>query len=210
MRLKISSGKGFTLIELLVAISVLAIIAVLGWRGLDSIVRTRATLNEDLEQTRGLQLTFAQLQNDCMYWVGANGLAASALPTFIAQNGRLILVRTVFIEQQPTQLQVVAYRLHDGVLTRQESPATRDGDELRQLWQTMSRAAPAASGAVILQTNIDAMTWRVWMNDGNGWRTPVAATERSPSAAPMTGAEVTLQLRGHARGVSKILLLGSA
>jgi len=29
---------GFTLIELLVAISVLAVVAVLGWRGLDGIV----------------------------------------------------------------------------------------------------------------------------------------------------------------------------
>jgi general secretion pathway protein J len=33
--------RGLTLIELLVAISVLAFVAVLGWRGLDSIVRAR-------------------------------------------------------------------------------------------------------------------------------------------------------------------------
>jgi general secretion pathway protein J len=30
---------GFTLVELLVAISILAIVAVLGWRGLDGIIR---------------------------------------------------------------------------------------------------------------------------------------------------------------------------
>ncbi len=35
---------GFTLVELLVAISILAILAVLGWRGLDSIVRARIGL----------------------------------------------------------------------------------------------------------------------------------------------------------------------
>ena len=34
-------SAGFTLIELLVAIGILAMVAVLGWRGLDSIVRSR-------------------------------------------------------------------------------------------------------------------------------------------------------------------------
>src|SRR6476660_7000846 len=53
--------RGFTLIELLVAISVMAIVAVLGWRGLDSIVRARVALNADLDHTRGLQLAFAQM-----------------------------------------------------------------------------------------------------------------------------------------------------
>ena len=62
---RVRSQAGFTLIELLVAISILAIVAVLGWRGLDSIVRSREALTSELEQTRGLQLTFAQLQSDC-------------------------------------------------------------------------------------------------------------------------------------------------
>jgi len=34
-------SRGLTLVELLVAIAVLAIISVLGWRGLDVITRTR-------------------------------------------------------------------------------------------------------------------------------------------------------------------------
>jgi general secretion pathway protein J len=36
-----AAPRGFTLIELLVAITILAIVAVLGWRGLDGIVRAR-------------------------------------------------------------------------------------------------------------------------------------------------------------------------
>ena len=58
--------RGMTLVELLVAMTVMAFIAVLGWRGLDSITRARISLNEELAQTRGLQLTFAQMQTDCM------------------------------------------------------------------------------------------------------------------------------------------------
>ena len=54
--------RGFTLVELLVAISILAIVAVLGWRGLDGIVRARTTLTQQMETTRGMQLAFAQMQ----------------------------------------------------------------------------------------------------------------------------------------------------
>ena len=58
-------ARGFTLVELLVAISILAMVAVLGWRGLDGIVRARVALTDQMEVTRGMQLAFAQMQSDC-------------------------------------------------------------------------------------------------------------------------------------------------
>src|SRR5471032_421874 len=69
--LRSSSRNGFTLVELLVAIGVLAMVAVLGWRGLDSIVRSREVLTSQLEQARGMQLAFAQMQSDCDHLAGA-------------------------------------------------------------------------------------------------------------------------------------------
>jgi len=48
------NNRGFTLVELLVAITILAIVATLGWRGLDGIVRARIALNAQLEQSRGI------------------------------------------------------------------------------------------------------------------------------------------------------------
>ena len=52
-------ADGFTLIELLVAIGILAMVAVLGWRGLDSIMRSREVLTGQLEQARGMQLALS-------------------------------------------------------------------------------------------------------------------------------------------------------
>src|SRR5450830_1177753 len=59
------SSSGFTLVEMIIAITILAMVAILGWRGLDGIVRSRIALTTEMEQTRGMQLTFAQLQSDC-------------------------------------------------------------------------------------------------------------------------------------------------
>ena len=38
--------RGFTLVEVMVALAVLALIAALGWQGIDGIVRTRDASNE--------------------------------------------------------------------------------------------------------------------------------------------------------------------
>ena len=99
-----------TLVELLVAISVLGFVAVLGWRGLDSIVRARIALTSDLEQTRGMQLAFAQLQSDCAHLVSPSVLPGR-IPLALGQ-GRLTLVRTVFADNQPSRLQVISYRVN--------------------------------------------------------------------------------------------------
>jgi len=208
--------KGLTLVELLVAISVLGFVAVLGWRGLDSIVRARIALTSDLEQTRGMQLAFAQLQSDCAHLVSPSALP-NRIPLAVGQ-GQLTLVRTVFADNQPSRLQVIAYRVRDGVLTRRESAATRDLRELDTLWQTAVNDTDTGQApfdklrtGVTLQSDVAAMTMRLWIN--GGWRTEADAviTIGGSTATPSipTGLEVTMQLRGRDTGMLKIFLLGA-
>lgn len=101
--------SGFTLIELLVAVTILAIIAVMGWRGLDSIIRARVGLNQELEQSRGAQISFVQLENDCAHLVSEAMLPRRE--NIRAFEQQLILIRTVYEDNQATRLQVVAYRM---------------------------------------------------------------------------------------------------
>lgn len=203
--------SGLTLVELLVAISVLAIVAVLGWRGLDSIVRARIALTNDLEQTRGLQLAFAQLQSDCMHLANASTLPNR--PAINAQPAQFNLVRMVFSDGQPSRLQVVSYQVKDGVLTRRESTATRDLNKLDMYWQTALNNSDDAQ-VVTLQSGVSAMTMRLWQSDGSGWSIPVAKPPTPPASPAITppaptGLEISLQLEGHKISMLKIFLLGA-
>ena len=212
---------GFTLIELLVAISILAIVAVLGWRGLDGIVRARIALTANLDQTRAMQLTFAQMQSDCAKIIDSTLVPAHA--PLVADQSRLMMVRAVYAEDQPSRLQVVTYRVRNGNLTRRESLATRDLGELDGAWQAAS-ADTDAEQALVLQSDVTAMTVRLWQANA-GWRLATGAGQSTPAAAlpqlppgvvaplsPSTtpsGLEVSLQLRGRSTSMLKVFLVGA-
>jgi general secretion pathway protein J len=158
-------ARGFTLVELLVAISILAIVAVLGWRGLDGIVRARVALTQQMETTRGMQLAFAQMQSDCEHVAQRD--IVDQRPYLLVGADRLTLVREVFTENQPSRLQVVAYRIVNGTLMRRESQATRDLVQLDALWQAVTSDADT-NPAVALQTGVTGMQIATWLN--NSWR----------------------------------------
>ena len=208
-------GRGFTLIELLVAISVLAIVAVLGWRGLDGIVRARVALTDQLEGTRGMQLTFAQMQSDCANIVP--NYVIGSRPQLVADSERLRLVRTVFSDNQPSRLAVVVYRLNNGRLTRRESAATRDLKELDALWSsTANDDADDGVAPVILQSGVASMSMRTWVGSGP-WQTqnpiPVATRSipgRAGGVAVLKGLEVSLQVQGSPSTMLKVFLVGPA
>jgi general secretion pathway protein J len=215
---------GFTLIELLVAITILAFIAVLGWRGLDGIIRSRSALTSTMEQTRGLQLAFAQMQSDCANLATTVLLRSRA--NLQVEDNRITMVRLVLAENQPSRLQVVAYRVRDGVLTRRESAATRDLLQLDALWQAaLSDTDPAAS--VALQSGVQTMSMRYWLPGSGGpgtggWSLGAGVSTATSAPVPVptplvpapsgvrpTGMEVSMTLQGQEVPLVKSFLLGA-
>lgn len=230
--------RGFTLVELLVAISILAIVAVLGWRGLDSIVRTRAILTDQMETTRGMQLAFAQMQSDCEHIALRDVL--DQRPYLLAGTDRFTMVREVLTENQPARLQVVAYRIVNGTLVRRESASTRDLTQLDALWQAQISDTDT-KGSVALLPGVAGMQLSTWQN--NAWHqagtgtdtgtntnnsaaaaaisaglganiagaTPTAtatAAANVPVASDPTGLMVALQAQGQQVPMTKSFLLG--
>lgn len=215
---QVTRDTGFTLIELLVAISVLGFIAVLGWRGLDSITRSRESLNRELEQARGLQIALAQWQTDCANAVDADALDGHA--PLVIEGTRMTFARRVQAEAQPGALQLVTWRVRDHILSREESPPTRDLSQLDPWWQT---AQSGSAPGIRLQQGVRSLVLRVWANDGRGWRSwepgNSALTSRAALMNPQAGStstqiiwrgvEVSLQLEDRPAPLQKIFMLGA-
>lgn len=214
--------RGFTLVELLVAISILAIVAVLGWRGLDGIIRARVALTNQMESTRGMQLAFAQMQSDCEHIAGRDVL--DRRPYLLTGTDRFTMVREVFTENQPSRLQVVAYRVINGSLVRRETAAVRDLAQLDGMWQA-AISDTDTSGAVALQAGVTGMQVQTWEN--RAWRQSTSAATTGSAAAtaaangtpavqqdpntvplPPTGLQVALQVQGQDAPMTKSFLLG--
>ena len=213
--------RGFTLIELLVAITILAIIAVLGWRGLDSIVRARLSLNAEMEQTRAIQLSFAQMESDCAHLADETMLPGHSVLT--ASGDKLSLIRSVNNENEPGQFQVVNYRVVDGKLTRRELPPSREIAVILDEWQSFATDTSGQTG-IELQSNVQSFALRTWRQSDNAWQVngvalinaaSVAATDVLVQAgvttkvAKLAGLEVSLQVQGANAPMRKVFLLGA-
>jgi general secretion pathway protein J len=197
-------ARGFTLVELLVAITILAIVAVLGWRGLDSIIRARAALTAQMETTRGMQLAFAQLQSDAEHLLRDPEFARTR-PFLVADATRLVMVRQVFNENEPSRLQVVSYRIEKGTLVRRESLGTRDYAQLDVLWQA-AIGDNDPNPAVPLQSGVTAMTVQLFL--GGYWIVPPAPASGLSGQKTSPGLQVALKVAGMENPMTKVFLLG--
>ncbi len=225
MRFKSSCNRqsvGFTLIELLVAITILGIVAVLGWRGLDSIVRARQTLNGEMDQTRGIQLAFAQIENDCAHVIDANMLPGNSVLT--AVGSKLLIIRSVFEDNLPIRFQVVVYNVADGVLSRRELTPTRETAALLAEWQSAAEDLDGTP-SIPLQSKVESFSMRTWKVGETGWRingedvfnagnnvtpaNPANPPATGSKSATLAGLEVSMQVQGRKAPMTKIFLLGA-
>jgi general secretion pathway protein J len=149
------------------------------------------------------------MQSDCARIAKAADIGGH--PPILAIGERLLLVRTVVLENQPSQVQVIAYQIRDGVLQRVESPVTRDLVALDAFWNKFAQDGMQEQ-AVALQADVTSMRLRIWLVGAGNWigTAPGEASGMLQGGAPVTvkGLEVTLQLRGSEQFLTKVLLLG--
>ena len=153
---------GFTLLELLVAAALLAVLAVLSWRGLDSVLVARERIVMSSDELRALTVAFAQMDEDLRRsWpVRLLRLPAPAIGFTVSgerAQAQLELLREASSAAEPTRVQRVAYRLRNGLLERG--------------FGTWSSGAPDADAALVWQpllTGVVGFEMDGWIV-GRGW-----------------------------------------
>lgn len=166
-----SEPRGFTLIEMLVAITLLAVMAVIAWQGLDAMTRGRERLIEHDSRLDSLKLLYGQFQTDCEQLADPDALQAA--PAEVG-NGQLMLVRDRREEGRPGAWQVVAYRIEGGTVVRAATAPLYDRASVQSALVTLRQGGNSggngANGAMVrpLLTGADGLSSRAWVEPG-GW-----------------------------------------
>ncbi|MBC8750742.1 MULTISPECIES: PulJ/GspJ family protein [Paraburkholderia] len=161
---------GFTLIEMLVAITLLAVIALLSWRGLDATIRGRDDIVASLTQTRMLGRYFSQMQYDMLNLVTADEVFG---PPLRIRPNELVLVRHVSVGNGPASVQVVRYQLKGNRLMRSASQPLSTLADLSSALHHMDDFA-----AVVANDDVRSISLAVWVAPG-GWTSKQEVVEQA-------------------------------
>lgn len=185
--------RGFTLIELLIAITLMAVMAGLGWRGLDGLQRSRDINQTRVDQTAVLQTVLAQWRSDLDHMTTAPGISDAG----IAWDGQTLRITrrasTLMADGSDTGLWVVAWTRRDGRWWRWQSPAIQNKRSLLDAWNRAERWGKNASADdQNFETALVAIDqWQVSYFRGNAWTNPQSSAGSSANASGNAGPVTT-------------------
>ncbi len=196
------NNTGFTLVEVLVAITVMALMALMSWRGIDAMLRTQTSLQQRADQVRTLQAGLAQWQTDLSRVSGLQGT-----PGWDWDGKVLRLTRE---DVQPGEgVRVVAWtwrqdagRPGGGDWLRWQSPALRTRAAWQQAWQNASLWSQSPTPELrAAEVSIHPLAgWQLFVHRGGSWTNPqssAAVNTPSASTAPASlpdGVRLVLEL----------------
>ncbi|KMY85475.1 General secretion pathway protein J [Candidatus Paraburkholderia calva] len=210
--------RGFTLLEMLIAIAILAVIAVLSWRGLDSVIRGRATITAAMEDERVVAQLFDQMRIDA-HQAATDDEAEQ--PAVSVANGQLQIVRGLFAPDTAPRLQVVRYRLSDGRVVRYASPPLSNVGEVRRAlgsshmdgWNPIQLMGGV--GSLAARVYIPQKSWTTRMNDvvsqinENDNNLKVLQLGNAPLPRAVVGIQVAIVAKNLAAPITRVFLVGN-
>ncbi|MDH5485806.1 MAG: type II secretion system minor pseudopilin GspJ [Gammaproteobacteria bacterium] len=183
-------SSGFTLIEIMIAMAIFAILSVLAYGGLNSVINSRERTLVSMARLQELQVTMSHLQRDMQQIInrpGRDELGSTLADLRASQGEDLIIQFTRNGLRNPAgivrgHLQRVAYKLDEDKL-------------LRLSWPYVDRASADQVVENTLIENIKTLDLR-FLDQQNNWHgnwPALSADPNSPVALPKA-IEVKLQM----------------
>lgn len=187
-------SRGFTLIELLVAIAVMALLALMSWRGLDGMARAQGMNRERGDAVLALQTTLAQWSADLDATVTLSRTPA------MDWDGRVLRLTRRGTDSATPTVYVVAWTIStDATGTRWrrwQSPGLTTREEWQQAWDHASAWAQDGSNEM-RSAEVALMPlqdWQLFYFHNDAW-TPAVSAEALGTATPMPdGVRLVLSL----------------
>ena len=193
--------RGFTLVELLVALGILSVIAVLSWRGIDSMTRAQQLTQQHGDQVLALQAGLAQWRADLdalMSWPAAPAApgqppaTTAASQRSLAWDGRTLRITRSDAGDATAGLRVVAWTRQptSGQWQRWQSPPLASQAAWAAAWDAAAHwgqsdtEPPAAAGASAV-TLARALDWQLHYYRHNAWTHPLSSSAESGSATQL-------------------------
>ena len=136
------SRAGFALIEPLVGLVILAIVGLLAWRGLDSILRAKDVIESRMRSSAQIDQVVSQWVIDCEMLVRLENSAVS--PALVHQNNLWLLRRT--FKNRRVYWQVIRYQMINQQLERSVSRLFQIDTTSLELWVDFSREMDSRIG----------------------------------------------------------------
>lgn len=163
--------RGFTLIELLVAISVMALMALLSWRGIEGMRRAQNQLQSRADDALSLQVGLAQWRTDLDAMTSLPGTAA------LDWDGRVLRLTRRHALSVPAHVQVVAWTLRDGQWLRWQSNPIHQRGDWATAWaraQTWGQSPSAEDRTQEIKVRA-LLQWQLFYHRGGAWSNPLSS-----------------------------------
>jgi general secretion pathway protein J len=197
--------RGFTLIELLIAITLMAVLAGLSWRGLDSLMRSRDITQAQVDKTAVLQTVLAQWQADLNAVQPVTGISDAGVQ-WDGRTLRLMRRATAWrADGTDAGLWVVAWTLRDNQWLRWQSAPLQTRAALQQAWINAERWGqnPSSDDALLETQLIPLDAWQLTYFRGNAWTNPLSSAGNSDTGNNAAGSTsgLTQQTNTTSQGV---------